>query len=334
MTTKIYDKFKKFIKENYKELVTYLIVFIILTFRLPYYIYIGGGIIDLDKRIDIKGNESGSYNMAYVKEIHATIPTYLLSFIIPSWDLESINENKIDENEDIKSIELRDKLYLEEANNNAIINAYKLSNSNITIKESSYKVIYISPKANTDIKVGDKLISVNGVSINSNTEYKKYLKTLNIGDELKVVVIRDGKEINCQARLIELNGEKIIGLYLVNLVNFEVDPKVKLNFKWNESGPSGGFMLSLALFDKLVDDDLTKGRKIVGTGTIDINGNIGEIGGIKYKLMGAVKNKANIFFVPTDNYEEAMKVKKQFNYKINIIKVDTLEDAVNYLKNN
>ena len=277
----------------------------------------------------------------YIPKVYTNVPGEIwsgdentISFIIPSWDLESINENKIDENEDIKSIELRDKLYLEEANNNAIINAYKLSNSNITIKESSYKVIYISPKANTDIKVGDKLISVNGVSINSNTEYKKYLKTLNIGDELKVVVIRDGKEINCQARLIELNGEKIIGLYLVNLVNFEVDPKVKLNFKWNESGPSGGFMLSLALFDKLVDDDLTKGRKIVGTGTIDINGNIGEIGGIKYKLMGAVKNKANIFFVPTDNYEEAMKVKKQFNYKINIIKVDTLEDAVNYLKNN
>ena len=334
MFTKIYDKFKKFINENYKEIIVYIIVLVVLTFRLPYYIYIGGGVIDLDKRIDMTSNESGSYNMAYVKEIHATIPTYLLSFVIPSWDLESVENNKIDENEDLESIELRDKLYLEEANNNAIINAYKLSNSNITIKDSSYKVIYVNPKANKDIKVGDKLVSVNGEVISNNTEYKKYLKTLNVGDDLKVVVNRDGKEVNCHAKLVEIDGEKIIGLYLVNLVNFEVDPEVKLNFKWNESGPSGGFMLSLALFDKLVDDDLTKGRKIVGTGTIDINGNVGEIGGVKYKLMGAVKAKADIFFVPSDNYEEAMKVKSQFNYKINIVKVDTLLDAVNYLKNN
>jgi len=85
--------------------------------------------------------------------------------------------------------------YIEEANNNAIINAYKLSNSKINIKDSSYKVIYISPQANTNIKVGDKLISVNGVVISSNTEYKKYLKTLTVGDNLKVVVERDGKEV-------------------------------------------------------------------------------------------------------------------------------------------
>jgi len=111
MVTNIYEKFKKFIKENYKGIIVYVIVFVILTFRLPFYIYIGGGIIDLDKRIDMEGNETGSYNMAYVKEMHATIPTYLLSFIIPSWDLLSVNENKIDESEDIESIETRDKLY-------------------------------------------------------------------------------------------------------------------------------------------------------------------------------------------------------------------------------
>ena len=334
MFTKIYENFKKFIKNNYKEIIVYIIVFVILTFRLPFYIYIGGGIIDLDERIDMKGNETGSYNMAYVKEMHATIPTYLLSFIIPSWELVDVAENKIDESEDIKSIELRDKLYLEEANNNAIINAYKLSNSKITIKDSSYKVIYVSPKAKTDIKVGDKLISVNGVEISSNTEYKKYLSTLDVGTHLKMIVERNGKEIECKAELNIVEGEKIIGLYLVNMVDYEVEPDVKLNFKWNESGPSGGFMLSLALFDKLVEEDLTKGRKIVGTGTIDINGNVGEIGGVKYKLMGAVKAKADIFFVPSENYQEAIDTKSAFNYKIDIIKVDTLTDAVNYLKNN
>ena len=334
MFTKLYDYIKKFIKENYKELIVYIIVFIILTIRLPYFIYVGGGIIDLDSRIDLKGNEKGSYNLAYVKEMHATIPTYLLSFVIPSWDLESMNESKIDDSEDNSNIDVREKLYLEEANNNAIINAYKLAGKKVDIIDSSYKVIYVSNKSDTNVLVGDKLVSVNNVKINNNTEYKKYLKSLNIGDKLDVLVIRDDKEVHCYAKLIELNNEKIIGLYLVNLYNYNVEPKVNLNFKWNESGPSGGFMLSLAIYDRLVSDDLTRGRKIVGTGTIDINGNVGEIGGVKYKLMGAVKNKADIFFVPSDNYDEAINTKKKFNYKINIVKVNTLSDAIEYLKNN
>ncbi len=332
MFNKIYEKIKKFIKENYKELIVYIIIFIICVYPLPYFIYIGGGTINLNDRIELDGREAGSYNLAYVKEMHATIPTYLLSMIIKSWDLESINDSKIDESETVKEIDKREKLLLEEANNNAIINAYKLANKEITIKDSYYKVISVSNESDTDIEVGDTLISVNDIKITSNKKYKEYLQTLNIGDKVNIKVKRDNKEINCYAKIREFDNQKLIGLYLVNITDYEVDPKINLKFKWNESGPSGGFMLSLAIYDRLINEDLTKGRKIVGTGTIDTDGNIGEIGGVRYKLMGAVSDKADIFFVPKDNYEEAMKVKKEFNYKVKVVSVNKLEDAINYLK--
>jgi len=332
LINKVYEKVKVFIKENYKELIGYIILLIVLTYHLPYYIYIGGGIINLEKRIDLKSNEKGSYNLAYVKQMNATIPTYLLSYIIPSWDLESINDYKISDSEDLKSISERDKLYLEEANNNAIINAYKLANKEINIKEASYKVIYVSEYSDTNIKVGDRLISANGIKITNNSELKEYLKSLKINDNINMIVERNGKEVECYAKLKEIDKEKVMGLYLVNIVDYEVNPKINLKFKWNESGPSGGFMLSLAIYDRLVEDDLTKGRKIVGTGTIDLNGNVGPIGGVKYKLMGAVSKKADIFFVAKDNYEEALKTKNKFNYKIDLVEVNTLQDAVNYLK--
>ena len=332
MITKVYENIKKFIIENYKSIIIYLIIFVICIIRLPYFIYISGGTIDLKKRIELNGLENGSYNLAYVKQIHATIPTYLLSYLIKSWDLESINDSKFDESESAKEIDKREKLYLEEANNNAIINAYKLANKKINIKNSSYKVIYISEESETNIEIGDELISVNNIKITNNKEYKEYLKTLNIGDKLKVVVKRNNNEIECYAKLKKIKNEKIIGLYLVNTYDYEVEPKIKLNFHSNESGPSGGFMLSLAIYDRLIDDDLAKGRKIVGTGTIDIDGNVGEIGGVKYKLMGAVKDKADIFFVPKDNYDEARKVKNEFNYNIKIVSVEKLKDAIDYLK--
>ena len=328
------QKIKKFIKENYKIILIYLFLFIFFTYRLPFYIYVGGGTIDLKNRIDLETNETGSYNLAYVKQINATIPTYLLSFFIDKWKVESIDNSKIDDSEDTSDITAREKLYLEEANNHAIINAYKLANKKITITDNSYKVIYISDKSNTNVQVGDKLISVNGVSINNNSEYKKYLNTIEVDTKLNIKVLRNNQEVDCYGYLKEIDGEKIIGLYLVNIYDYEVEPEINLKFKWYESGPSGGFMLSLAIYDRLIEEDLTKGRVIVGTGTIDAVGNIGEIGGISYKIMGAAKNKADIFFCPVANYEEAIKTKNKYNYHLTIIKVETLEDAVNYLKNN
>ena len=334
MFNKIYENIKKFIKENYKTLLIYLVLLIICTYRLPFYIYTGGGTIDLDKRIDLKGNEKGSYNLAYVKQIYATIPTYLLSFVMDKWDVVKVSDLQIDNEEDIKDIDNREKLYLEEANNHAILNAYKLAGKTINMKESSYKVIYVNKDSDTNIIVGDKLLSVNGVKITNNLEYKKYLQTLEVGTRLEIKVERNNKEIDCYAILKEIEGEKIIGLYLVNIYDYELDPPINLKFKWNESGSSGGFMLSLAIYDRLVDDDLTKGRKIVGTGTIDANGNVGEIGGVKYKVLGASKEKADIFFCPKENYEEAINTKNKYNLKLKIVKVETLEEAINYLKNN
>ena len=94
-------------------------------------------------------------------------------------------------------------------------------------------------------------------------------------------------------------------------------------------------MMALSIYGNLTNQDLTNGKTIVGTGTIDIDGNVGSIGGVKYKLIGAVKNKADIFIVPNgENYDEAIKIKKEKNYKIKIIGVSTLKEAINELKTN
>ena len=79
-------------------------------------------------------------------------------------------------------------------------------------------------------------------------------------------------------------------------------------------------------------EDLTRGYKIVGTGTIDLDGNVGEISGIEYKLKAAVKEEADIFLAPAGiNYEKAIVLANQNNYDINIIGVATFEDTLNYL---
>ena len=112
---------------------------------------------------------------------------------------------------------------------------------------------------------------------------------------------------------------------------YDLDDDLPINFKSSEGGSSGGFILSLGIYSKITGVDILRGRKVAGTGTIGMDGSIGEIDGIKYKIAGAVKNKVDVVLVSPYNYDEALKVVKENNYKINIVKVETLKDAIEYL---
>ena len=89
MFTKIYEKIKEYIKKEYKFLTILLTIFLLFTIKLPYYIDMPGGIINISDRITIddKNNLIGTLNFAYVSEARATIPTYLIAKINDGWDI-------------------------------------------------------------------------------------------------------------------------------------------------------------------------------------------------------------------------------------------------------
>ena len=90
MFNKIYDSIKNFIINNYKFLIVWIIIVVLLFYELPYVIYTPGGIVNLEERIVVDGEEdvtAGSLNMSYVSLVKGTIPMLLLSFVIPNWDI-------------------------------------------------------------------------------------------------------------------------------------------------------------------------------------------------------------------------------------------------------
>ena len=89
---------------------------------------------------------------------------------------------------------------------------------------------------------------------------------------------------------------------------------------------------TLEIYNQLTKNDITKGKKIAGTGTIEEDGTIGEIGGVEHKLLGAETAKTDIFLVPSGkNYKTAVKYKKDKKLKIKLIEVKTINDAINKL---
>lgn len=94
-------------------------------------------------------------------------------------------------------------------------------------------------------------------------------------------------------------------------------------------GPSAGMMFALGIVDKLTPGDMTGGKFVAGTGTIDDSGNVGPIGGIGLKTIGARDKGAQYFLTPADNCGEAA---KDIPHGLTLVKVKTLDDAMAALK--
>ena len=334
MFIKLYETILDYIKKEYKFLLVIVTLFLLMTIKLPFYIDMPGGIINISDRITIDNKKKlkGTMNFAYVSEVRATIPTYLLSKINNNWDILDKEEIML-KNETEEDMKNRDILSLKEAVSNALYIGFKEANEPFEIKNKKTYVKYVFENAKTNLKIADQILELNNNKIASKQDLKN-IDNYEIGTIFNIKVLNNEKQYERTAELIEINGEKKIGIGIGETFDIDTEHYIDINYKARESGPSGGMMMALTVYSYLTEEDLTNGKKIVGTGTIDENGNVGSIGGVKYKLIGAVKNKADIFLVPNgENYDEAMKVKQEKNYNIKIVGVSTLKEAIKTLKN-
>ena len=215
MINKVYVKVKSFIKENYKFLIIYAIILCLFTISLDYEIYTPGGLSNLNKRIEVEDgyNSEGSFNLTYVSAKKGTIPFILLSYIIPSWDLVSLDESRI-ENEDYEEILTRGRIDLESVNEKAILVAFKTAGLDYEITKNDLTVYYVLSNAKTNLKVGDIILSIDGIEVNSQEDMSKVLESKNVGDEVIFKVDRDGKKLERKGIIYDDDDDrKVIGLY-------------------------------------------------------------------------------------------------------------------------
>lgn len=334
MIKKILNYFKEELKTNYKFYIVYVVLLSLLFINFNYYVYSPGGLEDLTDRIEVSDSydSKGSFNLTYVTSRAGNIYNILLSYILPSWDLVSVKDSQI-ENESTSEVVERNQIYLRQTSYDAIIAAFNEANIDYEVKNVNVTVTFVYDNSNTDIKTGDIIKEINGVKINNYEELSNEMSKYKENDKINFKVLRDNKETDAYAILKKENDRVIVGMYLAELKDVVTNPSVKYIFKDNESGSSRGLMCALDIYNKITEFDLTKGDIIAGTGVIYEDGSVGSIDGVKYKLKGAVKNKAKVFIVPSENYDEAVKLKKEHNYDIEIIEADNLHNVIEKIKN-
>lgn len=334
MFNKIYEKIKSFMK-NYYGFIIFLVVFATISMgRLPYDVNMPGGLIDLSDRVEVNDKRvdiDGTFNMAYVSSVSGSIPHILLSFLIPDWDIAPSSDSTY-ENESIEDARKRNKLYLEQSKDYAIAVAMDAAQISYEVSNKLNYVAYIDKKANTTLKVGDDILEMNGEAVEDINVMSALIQELDTGSKIDFLVDRDGKKVKATAKTYEEDGKKYVGVSAITTFDIASDLDIEISTRASESGPSGGLMMTLMVYNAITNQDLTHGKDVVGTGTINLDGTVGEIGGVKYKVMGAVKEGAEVFLVPEGNYKEAIKVKKEKDYNIEIVSVKTLKDAIDYLE--
>ena len=322
MLNKLYSKIIKFLKNNITKLLIIIFLLVLFNFKLPYYIEKPGDLKNLNHKIIVENEyeSKGTLNLTYVLQKDATIFNYIESLFEKNSKLIK-KEKNVEEN--IQNLNKQSILSLKNSYNTACYVANKKNNNKDILNNFNYYISNVE-NINTNLEIGDKIISIDGYKIEQIEQIKEIIGNYESSIEIEIIVNDNEK------KFIKLENGKL-GISVIKIYDCK---NVKFDFKNNESGGSGGLMIALSIYDKLIKTDLTGGKKIAGTGTIDIKGNIGEISGVSYKLIGAAKNKADIFFVPKENYNEALVTKNENKLNIEIVEVNTFDDALNYLLNN
>ncbi|MDO9628884.1 MAG: S16 family serine protease [Acholeplasmataceae bacterium] len=212
----------------------------------------------------------------------------------------------------------------------SLIKAYELANiedpSILIDYEYRGLYIYYRPSRLTELEVGDIIVEVNGNSYKNYThqEFRQlaYLTTI----RYKVM-----REVNGVETFFMFDYTKVEeDQYMIFYPNYEIiSASPSFEFPGVNSivgGPSGGMIQTLSIYASLLK--LNFGNlKIAGTGTIEIDGTVGRIGGITQKMYTGIYNKIDVFFMPTSHFSEI----PNLDYPYEIIVVDTIEQAVQAL---
>jgi len=175
------------------------------------------------------------------------------------------------------------------------------------------------------LKAGDVIVSVNGTPVTDADTLTSLITGHPAGTALHLVVSRGGATASLSVATKEVDGRPVIGVEVQQGYKFPFTVTITVG---NIGGPSAGMMFALGIIDKLTANDITGGRIIAGTGTIDANGTVGAIGGIQMKTLAARRDGATVFLAPADNCADA---KANLPAGLELVKVSTLQDAMNAL---
>jgi PDZ domain-containing protein len=237
-------------------------------------------------------------------------------------------------NKTAQSVSRENYQMLQDSETTAVIVGLRLAGYPVAINNDGVSIVSILPSspAVAVLQPGDVITGVNDNPVMSPADLTKQLESVTPGSTLNLTIERHGHIMDVSVPTmepLEAGGPARIGISIVqHNSGFSLPFPVEIVPQKVNGGPSAGLMFTLGVYDLVTGQDLTGGRKIAGTGTIDLEGNVGPIGGVQQKVVAAERAGAEYFLSPAENYPDALAIATH----ITVIKVATAQDAINFLR--
>lgn len=183
---------------------------------------------------------------------------------------------------------------------------------------------------------GDRLLAVDGAPLGNVADLSAALDGKEPGDLVEIMLERP--EVGPLTVTVELTSspdepERTI----VGFLPFDTQ-RVELPFELDIDtgeigGPSAGLAFTLALIDELTPGELTGGQNIAVTGSIELNGSVGAIGGLRQKASAVAQAGVDVFIVPASQGEaDIERARRAGGDGLRIIPVATVDEALAVLE--
>lgn len=333
-----------------------IVMTLLLYIPTPFAAYEPGIAMDTEPLVRAAQPDEGSQGVLMLTTVKMSYPNFW-TVISSSWDhdIELFRKKDLLRGKTDKEYMQRQTVIMRGSQSDAIEAAYIATGTDYQTIPVSLIVSDTqddSDKMNPEdsLRTGDEIVAVQGRKVRGLEGLLKELNSRsNAGDEaseLQLSIIRDGGAMELTLKLeagfwsgaegqgVEAaNVRAALALKVSALSELRTitpaDPSKAITIEASAiGGPSAGLMFALQIIDEITSGDLTGGKRIAGTGTINPSGEIGEIGGIAHKVAAAEQSGAELFLVPKRNAEDARLKAEELGTEMVIVPVETLDDAL------
>ncbi|MEI7027378.1 SepM family pheromone-processing serine protease [Paenibacillus sp. y28] len=340
---------------------TLAVMYLLLFVNLPFYIYKPGTAENIRPMISLPVETPEDQGVFMLTTVSMLTRSNLLSMIIALADPHAEIRRKQDvlRGKSEEEYSQTQEYVMLGSQSNALQAAYTYAGIPFVIDQDGVMVLETVKGMPSEavLKGGDYIVKVDDKDIHTSKDLYEVLGAKKAGDTVELSYQRKGVAGKVELTLGTLASDSSgtdaapragIGVRPADVLKVKAEDESKqVTIKAGEiGGPSAGLMFTLEIINRLEADDIAKGYRIAGTGSITPEGAVCPIGGVQHKIVAAHKEKADIFFVPADmpqppaacgpiaptaNATDAAAEAKGLGTTMKIIPVATVDDAMNYL---
>ncbi|MEX0952277.1 MAG: PDZ domain-containing protein [Nitriliruptoraceae bacterium] len=191
--------------------------------------------------------------------------------------------------------------------------------------------VVVDGPADGRLQPGDVVLRANGTPVTSGDQLQNLVADQQVGTEIELLLEFEDAERRESLRLGQVPGADgpRIGIVIQTAVDeLRLPFEVNLREGTRIGGPSAGLMIGLTVYDLLADEDLVAGRTVMGTGSLDVDGTVGSVGGVPEKMRAARAAGADLVLVPHAHVDIARTAAPD----LQIVGVRTFEEALDALR--